>query len=97
LQAKVLTGVQKKRLPDAIEAIYHGQMQPERESEASQHVQVTARDVAEYVAAMAEEIADMARAAGLNALARSLEETHRVARAALVSLQTGNAAPDDAA
>jgi hypothetical protein len=83
LRAKVLIGVHKKQLPDAIEAIYHGKMQLEREYGAPEHVQITARDVAEYVAAMAEEIADMARAAGLDALARSLEETNRVARAAL--------------
>lgn len=54
-------------------------------------------DVADYVATMARELAIMARRAGLKALAGSLEQTHRIASAALVKHQDGKAAPDDAA
>ena len=57
----------------------------------------SASEVADYVAAMASELADMARRAGLDALANALEQTHRVAAATLARHQDGNAAPDDAA
>jgi len=72
-------------------------MQLERESVDPDDVPASAYDVAEYVVAMGRELAEMARQAGLDVLARSLEETRSVARATLISLQAGNAAPDDAA
>ena len=46
---------------------------------------------------MARELAVMARRAGLEALAGSLEQTHRLASLALMKRHEGNAAPDDAA
>ncbi len=72
-------------------------MQLERESSDPDDGPASARDVADYVAVMSREVAEMARQAGLDALACSLEETRSVARATLISLQAGNAAPDDAA
>ncbi len=45
---------------------------------------------------MTAELAAMARQASLEPLARSLDETQRMARLALAELQA-NAAPDDAA
>ena len=57
----------------------------------------SATDVADQVAAMARELAVMARRAGLEALAGSLEQTHRLANLALMKCHEGNAAPDDAA
>ena len=57
----------------------------------------SAGEVAQYVVAMAGELAVMARQAGLKALGHSLEETKRVARATLSDHQLENAAPDDAA
>ena len=53
-------------------------------------------EVAEYAESMTGELAEMARNAGLNALARALDDAQRAARFAL-SLHAGNAAPDDAA
>ena len=56
----------------------------------------SAWEVAEYAAVMTAELAAMARQASLEPLARSLDETQRMARLALAELQA-NAAPDDAA
>ena len=69
-------------------------MQPERELRLEAP---SAWEVAEYAESMTGELARMARTAGLDALARTLEETQHTARVALTKLQTGNAAPDDAA
>lgn len=76
--------------------IYDYEMQLEREYSEEPAV-VSADDVADYVAAMASELADMARRAGLEPLASALEQTHCVAAAALARGRHGNAAPDDAA
>jgi hypothetical protein len=96
LRAKTLITVQKKRLRAAIEGIYDPVMQLEREAGAG-YTAASATDVADYVAAMARELAVMARRAGLEALAGSLEQTHRLANLALMKCHEGNAAPDDAA
>jgi len=96
LQAKVLIAVQKKRLRDAIEAIYQDEMQLARESSLTRTA-ASAYDVADYVAAMASELSVMARAAGLHDLAGALEQAQRFARQTLAAHQGGNAAPDDAA
>jgi hypothetical protein len=69
-------------------------MQPEREF---QYEPPSALEVAEYADSMTGELAQMARSAGLIALARALDETRRAARSALALLQPGNPAPDDAA
>ena len=69
-------------------------MQPEREV---RYEPPSGLEVAEYAESMTGELAQMARNAGLNALARALDETQRAARFALASLHAGNAAPDDAA
>ena len=70
-------------------------MQLERETSAD--YSAGAAEVADYVAAMARELAVMARRSGLEALAGSLEQTHRLASLALAKHQDGYAAPDDAA
>jgi hypothetical protein len=95
LRSKKLILVHKKRLPPAIEGIYEDKMQPQRE--AYEGYTASAADVADYVAAMSRELAVLARRAGLDALAGSLEQTHRLASLALAQHQDGNAAPDDAA
>jgi hypothetical protein len=69
-------------------------MQPEREV---RYEPPSAFEVAEYAASMTGELAQMARRAGLAALASALDETQRAAQGALGNLHPGNAAPDDAA
>lgn len=56
-------------------------------------------DVAEYLRDMAEELAVMARRAGLASVAGGLEQAYRAAAAEMQALQSdgANAAPDDAA
>lgn len=54
---------------------------------------ISARDFAAYVHDVAGELASMARAMGLHAVATPLDEARRAAAEAL----QGNAAPDDAA
>jgi hypothetical protein len=56
-------------------------------------------DVAVYLRDMAEELAVMARRAGLGSIAGGFEQAHRAAAAEAQALQSdaANAAPDDAA
>lgn len=54
---------------------------------------ISANEVASYVSDVAEQLANMARMIGLEAVAAPLEQAHRAARAAV----QGNTSPDDAA
>jgi glutamate synthase domain-containing protein 2 len=60
---------------------------------------ITPQDVAEYILDMSRELAELARGAGLQRLASSLERARRTADADMRALHSaaGNAAPEDAA